>query len=104
MINLTANIDEVLKAENAIVYFTASWCQPCKQLKPIYAKVGMQDQINNYFIIDIETIDKDILNLYNIKSVPTIFKMDKGAVIKKITARSAEDIIEQINETSGDIN
>jgi thioredoxin 1 len=90
-------MDEVLSTENAIAYFTATWCQPCKALKPIMAKIGIQDEINNYFVIDVDSIDKEYLDLYNIKSVPTILKMDKGVVVKDIRSRTESSIIDEIN-------
>ena len=97
MIKITNDMDEVLASENAIAYFTAVWCQPCKALKPIMAKIGLQDQMNNYFVIDVDSIDKHFLDLYNIKSVPTILKMDKGVVVKDIRARTEHEIIEEIS-------
>lgn len=100
MIKITNDMDEVVLSNNAVAYFTAIWCQPCKQLKPIYAKAGMQDQMNDYFVIDVDSIDKEYLDLYNIKSVPTIFKLKRGAIKKVITARNTEDIIKQVNEVS----
>jgi len=97
MIDVTGDIEKALSLDSSVIYFTASWCQPCKQLKPIYAKAGMSDSKNQYFIIDIDTIDNKYLERYNIKSVPTLFLMNKEEVIKTITARTAEKIIEQVN-------
>ena len=97
MIDVTGDIEKALSLDSSVIYFTASWCQPCKQLKPIYAKAGMSDSNNQYFIIDIDTIDNKYLERYNIKSVPTLFLMNKEEVVKTITARTAEEIIEQVN-------
>ena len=97
MIDVTGDIEKALSLDSSVIYFTASWCQPCKQLKPIYAKAGMSDSKNQYFIIDIDTIDNKYLERYNIKSVPTIFKMKNGEMQKIITARTADEIIQQVN-------
>jgi thioredoxin 1 len=97
MIDVTGDIEKALSTEGAVVYFTASWCQPCKQLKPIYAKAGMQDNNHQYFVIDVDTIDSKYTEEYNIRSVPTLFKMNNGIVEKTITARTADDIIAQVN-------
>lgn len=98
MIDVTGNIEKAIDLENSIVYFTASWCSPCRQLKPIYAKVGMQDKEYQYFVIDVDTIDKEYLHRYNVMTVPKIFKMSKGEIVKEITARTEETIINQIRE------
>ena len=97
MIDITNDMDKVTSSDNAVAYFTAVWCQPCKQLKPIYAKAGMQDDNYSYFVIDVDAIDKEYLDKYNIKSIPTIFKMKNGEVQKVITARTADEIIKQVN-------
>ena len=97
MIDVTGDIEKALSTEGAVVYFTASWCQPCKRLKPVYAKAGMQDDKHEYFVIDVDTIASKYIEEYNIQSVPTLFKMNNGVVEKTITARTAEEIIEQVN-------
>ena len=97
MIDITNDMDKILSTENAVVYFTASWCQPCKQLKPLYAKAGMQDDNYNYFVVDIEEIDQEHLKRYNVQSVPSVFKMKNGDIQKVITARTSEEIIKQVN-------
>ena len=97
MIDVTGDIEKALSLDSSVVYFTASWCQPCKQLKPIYAKAGMNDSKNQYFIIDVDTIDNKYIERYNIKSIPTLFLMNKEEVVKTLTARTAEEIIEQVN-------
>lgn len=97
MIDVTGDIEKALLLDKAIIYFTATWCQPCKQLKPIYAQAGMKDKNNQYFVIDVDSIDKKYLEKYNIYSVPSLFVMNKGEVVKTITGRTAEAILEQVN-------
>lgn len=95
MIDVTGDIEKAINSENSVVYFTASWCQPCKKLKPIYAEAGMRDKSKMYYVIDVDSIDSKYLELYNIKSVPTLFLMNKGDIVKTISARTADEIIEQ---------
>jgi len=97
MIDVTGDIEKALSENKAIVYFTASWCNPCKQLKPIYAEAGMKDKLNKYYVIDIDTIDSKYLEEYNIKSVPTLFVMENGKVSKTISGRTVDSITEQVN-------
>lgn len=94
-------MNEVMSASNVVAYFTASWCQPCKALKPQFAKAGLSDEENIYFVIDIDEVDKSYLDLYNIKSVPTVLQMEKGAVKQRITARTSEEILIQVKGLDG---
>lgn len=99
MIKITNDMNEVISEDNTIAYFTASWCQPCKALKPIMAKIGMSDNHNNYFVVDVDSIDKEYLEEYNIKSVPTILKLNKGVVISLIKSRNEQEIIQEIKNS-----
>lgn len=97
MIKITEDMAEVSATENAVAYFTAEWCSPCKQLKPQMAKAGMEDENNTYFVIDVDKIDSSILDMYNIKSVPKVFKMSNGVIQKEIISRTSAEIIKEIN-------
>lgn len=58
-----------------VLYIGADFCQPCKAMKPIVATA----QENGY---DIEYFDaeerKDIVEQYNVRSVPTFVKVKGG--------------------------
>lgn len=97
MLKITNDMTEVKEQENTVAYFTATWCQPCKALKPQFAKAGMSDNEHNYFVIDVDQIDSSYLEEYNIKSVPTIFQLNKGVVERRIASRTAEEIIEEVS-------
>lgn len=97
MIEITNDMDLVKSTENAIAYFTASWCMPCRQLKPEYAKAGMQDDSHTYFVIDVDNIAKEYLEEYNVKSIPTLVQMNKGIEKKRINARKANEIVQEVN-------
>lgn len=97
MIKITNDMDLVNSTENAVAYFTASWCSPCKQLKPIYAKSGMEDNNHTYFVIDVDSISPDYLQKYNIQSVPKIFKIKNGTIEKEIISRTSEEIFKEVN-------
>lgn len=96
MLEITDNMDKVRNGDT-IVYFTAEWCVPCKQLKPQYARAGTLDKVNQYYIVDIETIDDSYIDMYNIKSVPQMFIMNNGEIIKKIDSKNSADILNEVN-------
>lgn len=96
MLEVTNDMDKIVSG-TSVVYFTAEWCIPCKQLKPQYARAGTLDKLNNYYIVDVETIDKSYLELYNISSVPQMMIMEDGAVVKKLTGKNAQTILDEVN-------
>lgn len=96
MLKVTDDMDTVISANNSVVAFTAAWCGPCQQLKPQFAKASVLDANNNYFVVDIDKIDKKYLEEYNIKSVPSVFVMDRGSVVKRINSRTAPEILQEV--------
>ena len=80
----------------AILYFTASWCGPCKTISPIFSSIASSSSSSSssYFFRN-ETKSSDILfvkidvdeNLaaaleYGIQSVPTFMAVSGGKVVK----------------------
>jgi thioredoxin 1 len=98
LLKITNNVQEFIDEDKCVVYFTASWCSPCKQLKPHYGKVAVMDSETNYYIVDVDNIDSATLEYYKIKSIPQIFTMNKGEIVNRIEARTADSILEELGK------
>ena len=96
MLKITNNMEEISKDEKAIVAFTATWCNPCKQMKPHFAKVAVLDKDNAYYVVDIDEINIDWINKLNIKSVPQILELKNGNLNKIVSSRTYNDIIKEL--------
>ena len=75
-------------------YFSATWCGPCKQFKPI-----MQELSNEGY--DIEFIDgdenKEVAIEYNIRSIPTtVIELDGKEINRLVGVRSKEEMIDEL--------
>lgn len=55
-----------------LLYFSATWCQPCKTFKPIMEKLSNQYPIT---FIDVDTSSQTSVN-YNVRNVPTTILID----------------------------
>ena len=81
----------------SLIQFSASWCGPCKQLKPIVEKISndLVDKIDCYYH-DIESQPNEPTK-YSVKGVPTIllFKNEK-LLDTKVGATSEKDLLEFI--------
>ena len=91
-------MEEIINQDNAVVAFTAEWCQPCKQLKPQFAKASMLDNDTPYYVVDVDQVDPVQLNAYNIKSIPQVFEMNRGLINKKINSRTAQGILLELGK------
>ena len=74
-LNTRQDMREYAKAyEYIIVKFTAPWCQPCKNINPLFKELFLK--LPEKFICVVVNIDngKDLSNALRIRSVPTFLK------------------------------
>ncbi len=77
-----------------ILYFSAKWCGPCKQLAPIME--SLQGEIN-YEKIDVDS-NTELSTKYGIRNIPTLILVDNGNVIDKKTGiQSKQQILDLYN-------
>jgi thioredoxin 1 len=98
LLKITNNVSEFQSEDECVVYFTADWCNPCKQLKPHYGRVSVIDPETNYYLVDVDKIDPKMVQLYSIQSIPQVFVMQKGKIIETINSRTTETILEELGK------
>ena len=59
-----------------ILYFSATWCQPCKNFKPIMEQVSRELPVQ---FVDVDA-NPQLVAEYGIKSVPTVLIINNGQV------------------------
>ncbi|OEU14145.1 hypothetical protein FRACYDRAFT_189178 [Fragilariopsis cylindrus CCMP1102] len=104
VINISDNeaTDKFIKMnEKSILYFTATWCPPCKLIKPVYESLSDEYPNISFGKIDIDD-NQDSAMEYEISSVPT-FLFFNGKGEKKYGQFSGADQ-EQLKKTLDDLN
>ncbi len=91
--------EQILK-DNKVVFvcFYATWCPPCRMLKPI-----LEEYMENYpdnLILTINTDNiKDIHKSYDIHNVPTILCFKNGEIVDTLDGYiEYEEIEEKFND------
>lgn len=79
-----------------ILYFTATWCGPCKVLKPKIQAMQSQLPIT---ILDVDT-NADAVGKYSIRNVPTIIVTNGSNEIGRLVGNNItqERIVELFNQ------
>ena len=78
-----------------ILYYTASWCSPCRMLGPIMESLSGQI---NYEKVDVDT-NTELPAKYGIRNVPTLVLIDEnGTELKRLVGvKSKEEILSFYN-------
>jgi thioredoxin 1 len=68
-----------------IIKFEATWCGPCQQMKPIFAKVSQVYAAD----LDFQTVDVDaspaVSDAYSVTLLPTLVAVKNGKVVGRAT-------------------
>lgn len=72
-----------------ILYFTSTWCSPCRALGPIMDELSSQFPIEK---IDVDS-NKDTVMQYGVKNIPTIILIDGGEKGRLVGSQSKQTII-----------
>jgi thioredoxin 1 len=64
------DLKTVMNDGKKVLYFTASWCPPCRAIKPLFEKLSDEFKNIQFVKIDIDENDKVAVE-YKIHSVPT---------------------------------
>ena len=79
------DFENKIKKENiSVIQFSASWCAPCKALKPVMDKLSDEYKDRaNFYITDIEDTGINTGSSAGIRGVPTVIIYKKGVEIDR---------------------
>lgn len=66
-----------------IKHFTATWCNPCKQLYPIMKELVNETEGIGYQIIDVDQ-NPDAASKLGIRSLPTVLFEKNGTEVQRV--------------------
>jgi len=92
----------------SFLYFTASWCGPCKAIAPFLEELSIALKEKGEYNIEFNKIDIDINEEFcdkcKIKSVPTFFIMDGKDLLGSCNGANKDNISNLIVETFNKFN
>ena len=90
--------EKVINSKKLVVIdFSASWCMPCRMLKPIMERVETKVKDVNFYNVDIDE-SEEVAKRYRIFSVPTLVAFRDGKKVDSMVGlNSNDDIIDFVN-------
>jgi thioredoxin-like negative regulator of GroEL len=74
-----------------VYYFTAPWCQPCKQFGPT------MDIVQSKLAMDYEKVNiqdnTEYIEKFNLGSVPTVLVAKDGVEVGRMLGATTEDVV-----------
>ena len=81
-----------------IKHFTATWCNPCKQLSPIMRDLVNETEGIGYQIIDVDQ-NPDAASKLGIRSLPTVIFEKNGTVVQQVVGVQPKSYYQSIITT-----
>ena len=93
LLNLENFDSEVIKSDKPVVVdFFATWCGPCKRMKPNLEQFASATEDVKVVLADVDGL-QDILPNYDVVSVPTIVLFHEGKEVRRKSGyMSVEDL------------
>jgi len=89
--------EQIVTSEYIVLFFTATWCGPCKVMYPLIEKLSESMNTCKFYKIDVDETDtEDIVDLYGVQSMPTFFFIKNGDVQEKLKGANKEKFTELI--------
>lgn len=89
------SFEDLISSEDlTVIDFSATWCMPCRMLKPILERVAEKCDDVSFYNVDIDE-NEDVAKRYRIFSVPTLVAFREGKKVDSLVGlNSFEDIVE----------
>lgn len=83
--------------QKAILYFTATWCPPCKMIKPVYEKMSSTHPEVAFGKVDVDDNQEASMN-HNIQAVPTFIVFKDNTVFDRFSGADQKQLDDTIKK------
>ncbi|GAA0153649.1 oxidoreductase [Lithospermum erythrorhizon] len=74
-----------------VVYFTASWCGPCRLMEPVINNFSNQYTSVEFIKIDVDEL-MGVAEAFVVRAMPTFLLIKRGDVLDRVVGAKKEDL------------
>lgn len=74
--------NELIKKENVLVDFFATWCGPCKMIGPSIEKLAQENSDAVVIKVDVDKYPEIAAN-YSVQTIPTLIAFKNGQIVSQ---------------------
>lgn len=74
--------NELIKKENVLVDFFATWCGPCKMIGPSIEKLAQENSDVVVIKVDVDKYPEIAAN-YSVQTIPTLIAFKNGQIVSQ---------------------
>lgn len=91
-----AELQALLKSNATVVVdFTATWCGPCKKMKPIFSALAQEMTDVLFIAVDVDEFES-IAYAYGVTSMPTFLFFQNGKQVKRESGGKTKEKLRQM--------
>ena len=98
-INLEDCMNTINTLSNVVLFFTATWCGPCKIMYPIVKDLEDKLPICHFYKIDVdEESNEDIVQYFNVSSMPTFYFIKDANIQNKLSGANKDKFSDYLKQ------
>ncbi|KAG4925777.1 hypothetical protein JHK87_051317 [Glycine soja] len=82
-----------------VIYFTASWCGPCKFITPVFNQIAAEFANADFVKIDVDELS-GVAKEFKVEAMPTFVLWKEGKEVERVVGAKKEELEKKIKQLS----